>query len=540
MFRFVALVLAILCLPILCHAADWPQWRGPSRNCVAPDSPALLDEFPKEGPKKLWQSEAIPGSQAGGYGSCAVADGKVYLYVNRCYESPKRILTAGALNAAGYAPDMPATLSQTVEETRTSAARTEIKDTKVLDPWITHWIKDNVKPEDKKFAAATQVRLRAGADAIPLEVLAKLKPIQDQTFDTQAQLDAWFKTSQIAEKVAKQVSRIMVPVFGESEDLVYCLDAGTGKTLWKTPIDSKWLWDPCSTTPAIADGKCYVWNSQGRVHCLDAKDGKELWKSESQGGAGFRHNRSSSVLLIDGLAVVEGENALCAFNAQDGKLAWSLKQFPSEQGSATAWMKDGKNYILVNAGDQLACLEPKDGKMKWTARSGPSYATPSTDGDFAALCAAGSGVGGLIGYTLSADDATEAWKVPFKDTHAGLIIKDGYVYAIGDCEYQGRRYQQQSCNDRGNGRAMCIEQKSGQIAWEQPVGSAQYSTPLLADGKIVAVNGRELLVFKATPDKFTPVGNANLGLERWSSPAFADGKVFLRTAGAVVCYDLRK
>jgi outer membrane protein assembly factor BamB len=529
MLKQLTVLSAMLVLVVSASAADWPQWRGPARNGIATTSPALLEEFPKAGPKKLWTSEAIPGSGAGGYGSCSVADGNVYLYVNRTYESPKRILTAAALDAAGYAPDMPAALSQAVETARTSAARVEIKDTKLLDPWITQWMKDNFlakDPDAKKFTPAAQARLRAGADAIPLEVLAKLKPIVDQTFDTQPKLDEWLKSADVADKVAKQISRIMVPKARESEDMVYCLSADTGKTLWKTPIGSQWYWYACSTTPAIAGGKCYLWNSQGRIYCLDAKEGKELWKSESNGSATFNHNRSSSVLLIDGLAVADGEQGLHAVNAQDGKLAWSLKQFPSPQASAMAWAKDGKNYILINAGGQLACLEPKDGKVKWTLKSGNSAAPPSTDGDFAALCTSEPG---LIGYTLSADGAKEAWKQPFIDTHTGVIIKDGYVYAVG-CAFQ----------EPGKGRAVCIDQKSGTIAWEQTLGPAQLSTPLLADGKIIAVNGSELVVFKATPEKFVLVGKANLGLEKWSSPAFADGKVFLRTAAGVVCYDLRK
>ncbi len=529
MFRHLAILAVMLVLVASARAADWPQWRGPARNGIAPASPALLEEFPKEGPKKLWASEAIPGGGTGGYGSCAVAGGKVYLYVNRSYESPRRILTAAALEAAGYAPDMSAALSQLVEAARTSPARAEIKDTKILDPWVAKWMREEFLPKDpdaKKFASAAQARLRAGADAIPLDVLAKLKPIIGQTYDTPALLDAWLKTAGIADKVAKQVNRMMVPPDMESEDMVYCLDAATGKTLWKTPIGSQWYWFACSCTPTIAGGKCYVWNSQGRVYCLDAKDGKELWKSEACGPATFHHNRSSCVLLIGGMAVVNAENGLHAVNAQDGKLAWSLKQYPSPQGSAMAWAKDGKDYILVNAGEKLACLDPKDGAAKWSVKSGPSAAPPSTDGDFAALCTSEPG---LIGYTIGADGAKEAWKQPFKDTHAGVILKDGYVYAVG-CAYQ----------EPGKGRAVCIEQKSGTVAWEQTLGPAQLSTPLLADGKIIAVNGSELVVFKASPEKFTLIGKADLGLERWSSPAIADGKAFLRTGAGVVCYDLRK
>jgi len=35
-------------------AADWPQWRGPSRDGVSKES-GLLKEWPEGGPKLLWQ-----------------------------------------------------------------------------------------------------------------------------------------------------------------------------------------------------------------------------------------------------------------------------------------------------------------------------------------------------------------------------------------------------------------------------------------------------------------------------------------------------
>ena len=45
---------------------------------------------------------------------------------------------------------------------------------------------------------------------------------------------------------------------------------------------------------------------------------------------------------------------------------------------------------------------------------------------------------------------------------------------------------------------------------------------------------------KPTPEKYTELGKATLGLSQWTSPAFVDGKVYLRTGKSVVCYDLRK
>jgi outer membrane protein assembly factor BamB len=54
-------------------ASDWPQWMGPNRDGVWPES-GIVDSFPKEGPKKLW---SMPVSL--GYAGPAVAKGRVYV-----------------------------------------------------------------------------------------------------------------------------------------------------------------------------------------------------------------------------------------------------------------------------------------------------------------------------------------------------------------------------------------------------------------------------------------------------------------------------
>src|SRR4051812_46507818 len=40
---------------------DWPGWRGPDRNGVAPTSPKLLDAWPAAGPTLVWKNtDRIP------------------------------------------------------------------------------------------------------------------------------------------------------------------------------------------------------------------------------------------------------------------------------------------------------------------------------------------------------------------------------------------------------------------------------------------------------------------------------------------------
>lgn len=60
--------------------ADWPQWRGPDRNGVAPDSPPLVDSWPSGWPRIVWQDLDLA---AGGYSSPVVANGRVYVYIHQ-------------------------------------------------------------------------------------------------------------------------------------------------------------------------------------------------------------------------------------------------------------------------------------------------------------------------------------------------------------------------------------------------------------------------------------------------------------------------
>jgi glucose dehydrogenase len=64
-------------LPLGARAADWPQWRGPQRNGISAET-GLLAEWPKEGPKLVWQVKDIDS----GYSTPAVVGDRLYLLSN--------------------------------------------------------------------------------------------------------------------------------------------------------------------------------------------------------------------------------------------------------------------------------------------------------------------------------------------------------------------------------------------------------------------------------------------------------------------------
>ena len=69
-FLFAAILFS---LTVSAKAADWPQWRGPDRSGISPET-GLLKQWPAGGPEKIWSF-----TNAGkGYAGFAVVDGKLF------------------------------------------------------------------------------------------------------------------------------------------------------------------------------------------------------------------------------------------------------------------------------------------------------------------------------------------------------------------------------------------------------------------------------------------------------------------------------
>jgi len=71
--------------------ADWPQFRGPSRDGISPET-GLLQNWPDGGPKVVWRNDRI------GYGWSSVAVVKGTVYTSGVIDDT---LTATSLDSTG-------------------------------------------------------------------------------------------------------------------------------------------------------------------------------------------------------------------------------------------------------------------------------------------------------------------------------------------------------------------------------------------------------------------------------------------------------
>jgi outer membrane protein assembly factor BamB len=63
----------LLLLSILACAADWPQWRGPNRDGISPET-GLLDAWPAAGPRLVWKTQGL----GEGYAAFSIVRSRLY------------------------------------------------------------------------------------------------------------------------------------------------------------------------------------------------------------------------------------------------------------------------------------------------------------------------------------------------------------------------------------------------------------------------------------------------------------------------------
>lgn len=328
------------------------------------------------GPKKVWQSEPIPTGKEGGYGSVVVVDGKAYLSVGLKEPLVTRRIGGGDRWAVdlGLAPEgadrLPDRLVKASEAARLSPARGTLRNFEDFHLWADDWLAKNLNAdEQRKFGGFVKKRLQEGGDALPMTLLAALEEARKKDFTNQAELDKWFLDHGIEGQQLETVKRIVPMIDSLTSDAIFCLDAKTGRTLWKKAYPNAPMPDGKSSgpsTPAVFNGRVYA-SGRLALYCLNAQDGADIWKRALPdcGASNF------SPLLVDGMVVVPGGSkpGLAAYDAEKGKRLWPESTNAPGRGclsSAMAWVKDGKSYLLCNDDKDVFCLEATTGKIVWS------------------------------------------------------------------------------------------------------------------------------------------------------------------------------
>ena len=325
----------------------------------------------------------------------------------------------------------------------------------------------------------------------------------------------------------------------DKDEFVVCIDATSGKEIWRYRNDSNFINDQGNGprgTPTVEGDVVYSFGAQGILSALNAKDGSKIWTRDVKKDVGGKvpiWGFSSSPLIEGGLLILpvggSDNNAIVAFNKKNGEIAWRSQGDEPGYSSAIATSIKGVRQILAFSGTKLLSVAPVDGKLLWSFPWKTDYfvnaAVPIVMPDDKVFISTAYDVGAAVLKVNAAGgkhSVQEVWLSKSMRNHFNTsIYHNGHIYGFD------------------NAVLKCIDANTGEDKWKKS-GFGKGSL-LLADGHLIVLSERgQLLMVEATPTEYKEKASAEvLQGKCWTMPTLVNGKLFVRNQKEMVCLDLK-
>ncbi|MCX5656278.1 MAG: PQQ-like beta-propeller repeat protein [Planctomycetota bacterium] len=362
----------------MASAADWPQFQGPDRNGISPET-GLLHAFPEGGPKVLWTV-----TLGEGYGAPVIRDGKVYLLdrqenqreVMRCWDlaSGKEEWSA-QYDAPGEVDHNGSRGSPSVDDKYVFSVGVfgdfvcfSRAGHKIL--WQKNILKDFGGNKPGWAVAQSPLLYKNWVIVAPQSPTAGVAALEKATGKVVWQSKTMGKmdySSPLVTQVAGQDQIVM-----ENGSRVVGIDPANGEILWTyegLPVKVAQVPPP---TP-IGDGRFFVsggYDAGCAMFKVEKKDGKfavtELFKNMNCNShihnmilyKGFLYASCNTNSKRDGLVCLD----------LDGNVKWKTGKSPNfDKGNFI--FADGVMYIMDGAGGQLRIVDPTPDGYKQLAEA---------------------------------------------------------------------------------------------------------------------------------------------------------------------------
>ncbi len=320
---------------------------------------------------------------------------------------------------------------------------------------------------------------------------------------------------------------------------VYCFDADSGKALWQRPVvvpgnDAESLEVASETghaaSTAATDGKrVFAIFANGDVACFDFQ-GKQVW-ARNLGAPENTYGHASSLAVWQNLLLIQYDQAsaedsksvLLAMDAATGTVRWQTGRPVGNSWSSPIVVRLEEKWRIVTAANPwVIAYDPADGSELWRAECLGGDVAPS-------LVYAD----GLV-YAVNTDPQLSA----IRTGGSGDVTKSHIIWTAEDG-------LPDICSPLTNGKRVwllttdglltCYDAKTGKRLQEKEFDASFLASPALAGDRLYLLSTKGIMYILSADAEHKELNRCNLGEEVSASPAFLDGRIYIRGEKHLYC-----
>jgi outer membrane protein assembly factor BamB len=329
---------------------------------------------------------------------------------------------------------------------------------------------------------------------------------------------------------------------GQARWLV-CLDAATGKVLWRQQAPGRQAHTHdkntlASSTPALDGERVYAafWDGKNITLCACNFKGELVW-SRDLGGFKSQHGAGFSPIVVDDKVVLsndqDGSAVLLALDARTGQTRWQAERKGYRACYSTPFVLEhpgGDRELIVVSTAAVTSYDPRGGTENWHCKWPPARMPLRTvsspvlaDGLVVATAGDGAGDRLAIGVKPGGHGDVTATNLAWEDRKTLPYVPS--PLALGEHVY--------CVNDKG--LATCHAARTGALVWEQRLAKSFTASPILVDGKVYAAADDGSVYVFAAATTFKLLARNSVGEAVSASPAVADNRLYVRGEHHLFC-----
>ncbi len=329
------------------------------------------------------------------------------------------------------------------------------------------------------------------------------------------------------------------------EEVLLCLDAGSGKQIWRSSQTIAYEMNPAAmghgkgpkSTPVVSAGNVCTFGISGVVSCHDTRTGKLKWRREFSRlypNTSPLYGTAMSPVIDNGLLIAHvgghDKGALTAFDVETGAVRWSNDaDGPAYASPIIVTLAEVRQVVTFMQKD-LVGVDAATGKLLWKIPAKSEYDTNSVTAvaykDMVVFAREGQG---LTAIRVVRDGAAlvpkEVWNNKENELYMSTPVLQGNMLF--------------GLSVRQKGQFFAIDADTGKTVWQGPGRMGENAAILNLGGQalLMLTNEANLIVQPVTAKSYAPAVQYSVATSpTWAHPLVLGRRILVKDESTLISW----